>query len=196
MSSLDLPVLKINRLWVPIEAIAARQAFSDISAGAVSFLKFEDGYPKIFSLEEWVTLTPSEGDDFVVTSKMHQLNPIVIPRVAICVNYGEFRAKEVKCNNDNLLKRYGGKDAWGNPLSRKDASREHVTPQSRGGQDGWENEVPMHRLDNSRRGNRPYEEVGMTAPKILPPPPPMLPINLLVNTRNWPEWAMFHIPNP
>lgn len=195
--SLSTEVLKCNSRWVAIESIPARKAFEDISAGAVKFLNFEEGYPIPMSLEEWIKLDVPPGSDFVTTSRMHGFKKILIPRVAICVNYGEFRSKEQPCAPDNLLRRYGHKDAvTGKNLDRKNFSREHKIPRSKGGVNGWENEVPMDRELNSKRGNRAYSELGLSEPTILPAPRPLLPINSLVNKHGWPEWRMFHIPDP
>ena len=195
--SLSTEVLKCNSRWVAIEAVTARKAFEDISAGAAKFLKFEEGYPIPLTLEEWVELEVPPGADYITTSRMHGLKKILIPRVMICVNYGEFRAKEQPCTPDNLLKRYGHRDAvTGKKLKRENFSREHVVPRSRGGGGNWDNIVPMDRNLNSRRGNREYSDLGLREPTILSAPKPLLPINSLVNKHRWPEWKQFGVPDP
>lgn len=196
-SALDLPVLKLNKLWTPVSIIPARKAFEDACAGAVTFLKFQEGYPSIFRIDDWMTLEVEDGQDFITTSRMHGLKKIAVPRVCICVTYDKLLAKEQPCTPDNLLKRYGHKDAvTQKPLDRKNFSKEHVTPKSKGGTKDWHNIVPMDRDLNSKRGNKSYRKIGYKKPKILGAPAPKLPIHSMVNTHGWDEWRIFHIPDP
>jgi hypothetical protein len=198
MSTLDLPCLKLTKGWVPLDIINARQAFLDAAAGAVTLLKFHEGYPTPYRLDDWLNLPVEDKEDYVGTGgRMHEIKRVAIPRVCIAVNFNRIIAKEQPCTPENLLKRYGHKDAvTGKKLKRDKFSREHVTPKSKGGGGGWDNLVPMDRNENSRRGNRPYEQVGLKKPKILPAPHPLLPINSMVNQHGWPEWDMFGIRRP
>jgi 5-methylcytosine-specific restriction endonuclease McrA len=198
MSNLELPCLKLNQRWQALEIISVRQAFSDACAGAVTFLKFTpEGYPSIYRLEDWLSMDVEPGQDFITTSKLHGLKQIAVPRVVICTHYNRLLAKEQKCNSDNLYRRYKGKDAvTGKPLPKDKFSREHVRPKSKGGRDGWKNEVPMHRDLNSKRGNKSYRKLGLKKPKVLGEPPPILPIHAMVNTHGWPEWRLFHVADP
>lgn len=197
MSNLDLPCLKLNKNWAPIAIISVKKAFEDACAEAVTFMKFTDGYPSIFRIEDWMALEVEDGQDYITTSRLHGLKKIACPRVCICTSYADLLAKEQPCNSDNLHRRYKGKDAvTGKDLPRHKMSREHKIPRSKGGKNGWENEVPMDRELNSRRGNRDYSELGLQEPEILPPPGPLLPIHTMVNKHGWPEWRMFHVPDP
>lgn len=193
-NNLSLPVLKLNSRWQPIDIIDVRKAFEDACAGAVTFLKFHEGYPTPYRIEDWMKM-PVNGDDYITTSRMHGLRRVAIPRVVICTTFNRIISKEQKCNPDNLHRRYGGKDAvTGKPLDRKNMSREHVRPRSKGGKSGWENEVPMDKKLNSKRGNQSYRKLGLKKPKILPAPRPLPPINTLVNRHGFPEWDLFQIP--
>ena len=195
MSHLDSKCLKVSSQWIPLDVITVRQAFSDAAAGACHFLQFIEGYPVPTSLDDWLKIEPTEDQDYVTTSKLHEIKRILVPRVSISIHYARPKPKDRRPTPENLLKRYGHKDAiTGKPLDRKRFSREHVTPRSKGGTNGWENVVPMDRDLNSRRGNREYADAGLKAPKILPAPAPLLPINTIVNTEGYPEWDMFQIP--
>lgn len=197
MSKLDSEVLKLNKNWSPISVISARQAFSDASAEAVTFLRFTDGYPTPYRIEDWLKIEAEDGEDYVTTSRMHELKRIAIPRVIICTTFNKIITREQPCTPDNLLKRYGHKDAVsGKPLERTNFSREHVKPRSKGGSGGWENLVPMDKRLNSSRGNKSYRSVGLKKPRILAAPRPLLPINSIVNKKGYPEWDPFHIPRP
>lgn len=194
---LDIPVLKLNKRWIPIETISARTAFEDIFGGRVVFLSFTDGYPTPTSIQDWIKKPLDPDKDYLTTSRLHGLQRIEIPRVVITTRYDKFRSKEQPCTNENLAKRYGHKDAVTNkPLTKERFSREHVKPRSKGGRNGWENEVPMDKELNSRRGNKSYRRIGLRKPKVLGAPHPLLPINTLVNKRGFPEWTLFHIAAP
>lgn len=69
-------------------------------------------------------------------------------------------------------------------------SREHVVPQSLGGKDGWENEVLAHRDINSKRGNLPYEKVGLRKPVIPRAPREKPAAELIENRFGFPEWDL------
>jgi 5-methylcytosine-specific restriction endonuclease McrA len=198
MSVLDNPVLKLNKLWVPIGTTSVRQSFSDAGAGAVTLLRFHEGYPTAYRLEDWLNIPVRDDEEYVgVGGPLHSLKKISVPRVCITVNYDRIIAKEQPCTPHNLHKRYGGKDAvTGQPLPKERLSREHVRPRSKGGKSGWENEVPMDKDLNSKRGNRSYRKLGLRKPKILGAPRPLLPINTLLNTHHYPEWRLFNIPEP
>lgn len=183
----DRRVLVLNGAWVVVGDKTVRQALSDLCCGAFQALDFTDGYMLPTKWEEWVKLPVREGDDVVRTSHAK----IRVPRVLIATAYKKVPVKKKKCNLKNLAERYNGTcQLTGRKLSRKDMSREHVVPQSKGGRDGWENEVLAHRDVNSARGDRPYEEVGMVRPKILPAPKAAPFSEIVQNVFNLPEWEM------
>lgn len=197
MNCLELPCLKLNARWQALAIISVRKAMEDAFAGAVTLLRFQEGYPSIFRIEDWISLEVEDGQDFITTSRLHGIKKIAVPRVVICTGYDKLLAKEQPCTPENLLRRYGHKDAvTGKKLKRKNFSKEHVIPKSKGGDKTWGNIVPMDRKKNSKRGNKSYEEAGLPTPKILPAPRPLLPINSMVNTHHWPEWKWCNIPDP
>lgn len=194
MSHLDSKCLRVSSQWIPLEVTTVRQAFSDIHTGAWKFVHFIDGYPVDLWLEDWLKIEPTDDQDYVTTQRLHEVKRILVPRVEIAMNFARPKPKDQKPTPDNMLRRYGHKDAvTGKPLTRERFSREHKVPRSKGGKNGWDNEVPMDRDLNSKRGNRDYAEVGMKEPKVLGAPPPLLPINSIVNVDGFPEWDLFGI---
>lgn len=192
-SHLSDEVLKVNKNWQPIGVVSVEKAFQDAAAGAVTLMKLEDGYPVAYPFEDWIDIPVLIGEPYV---SLPHGRKILVPRVSICVNYAKIRAKEMPLNPDNLLRRYGHKDALtGKRLERENFSREHVQPRSKGGSTDWSNIVPMDKKLNSKRGNKAYEAVGLKSPTVLPAPRPLLPINLIRNTQGYPEWKLFHIPD-
>jgi hypothetical protein len=195
ISQLGTECLKVNKLWAPLSVITVRKAFSDAMAGAVTFMRIENDYPIIYTLDDWMKIEAEEGEDHLILGiKNHEQRRIRVPRIVICTRYDQLIAKEQPCNTDNLHRRYKGTDpTTGKPLPRERTSREHVRPRSKGGKSGWDNEVPMDRDLNSRRGNKSYRKVGLRKPVILGAPPKVLPIHTIVNKKGYPEWDYFHI---
>jgi hypothetical protein len=191
-SILDTHCLKLNASWVAMDVISVKQAFLDAAAGAVTLLKFSEGYPTPFRMEDWINLPVGDKEDYVTTSRMHGPHKIAVPRVCVALHFNRLIAEEQPCTPENLLHRYGHKDAvTGKKLRRKNFSREHVDPRSHGGKNGWDNEVPMDRKLNSKRGNRPYSELGLVQPKILGAPAPRLPYARIKNPHGYKEWNIF-----
>lgn len=197
MSALDSDVLKVNAYYVPIGIITVRKAFEDACAGAGMLLFHEHGWFTPMTMEQWLGLPVGKNEDHITHGHIEHIQRVKIPRVSMAVNFKRAEAKEIKPTGENLLKHYGHKDAvTGKPLSRQRLSREHVIPRFRGGGGGWGNLVPMDKDENSRRGHKSYRAAGLKRPKIKPAPRPILPINTLVNTHGYPEWALFEIRTP
>lgn len=197
MSILDTECLKLNKKWLPIGVCTVRKAFEDMAAGAVTGLKFHDGYPTAYRLADWMNLPVPDKEEFVgVQGKgTHEIRKIAVPRVTIAVTYDQLMLKEQPCDLKNLVKRYDSTCAVSKKKLRPHQySREHVNPRSKGGRNGWKNEVLMDRELNSRRGNKPYKDVGLEAPTILPEPRPLPPSAFIVNRGGYPEWDLFKIP--
>jgi hypothetical protein len=188
-SELDGPCLKLNRLWVPIAVITVRKAIEDACAPTQSkFIKLIEHYPVVLNMEEWMELSPQDGEPVI---QLSHARCIPVPRVSICSEYSKVRAKAVNFNLLNLARRYNYVCAVTNkPLTPEEFSREHVDPKSKGGESGWDNEVLMDRKTNNRRGNRDYESLGLKRPVILGEPPPQLPVHA-IDLSKFPEWELF-----
>jgi 5-methylcytosine-specific restriction endonuclease McrA len=105
------------------------------------------------------------------------------------VNFDKLIVKPPKLNMRNLRK----SDNDTCQITKKrfkpsEMSMEHIVPESKGGKKVWPNIALVHREVNSMRGNRPYNEVGLTAPRAFTPRgrKPEESIEPL-----FPEWVMF-----
>lgn len=199
MDILDTDCLKLNKNWVPLTICTVRKAIEDAAAEAATLLRFHDGYPIPLRLQEWLQLEVNDKEEYIgISGKFHgQIRKIPVPRVIICVNFDKFIAKEQRPNLKNLARHYNETCAVsGKKLKPEEYSREHVRPRSKGGKDGWTNEVLMDRNLNSLRSNKSYRKVGLKKPKILPAPKALLPINRIINRNGYEEWDLFKIPRP
>lgn len=156
MDKLTLPVLVLNSAWQPIAVASVRRAFMKSFNGTAKLLDTET-YMQ-YTFEEWCMLTPNEGD-IVLRSKNSQIK---VPEVLVLQNFAKFPEREVKLTRRNLLIRDGYRCQYtGRRISAKDATIDHVMPQSRGGTSTWENVVVACLEANSKKANRTPSEAGM-----------------------------------
>ncbi len=196
MSLLDTEVLKLNKNWTPIGVISVRKAFLDAGAGAVTLLRFHDGYPTPYRLQDWVNLPVGDKEDFIYTNRNHELHKVLVPRVAICVTFNRIIAKEQKLNTQSVARRDKGICAVSKKkLQPNEYSIEHVRPRSKGGENTWENVRLMDKSLNSKRGNKSYRKLGLRKPETKGAPRPSLPFEHIVNKNNYPEWTLLGIQN-
>lgn len=192
MSDLHLQkCLTLNSSWTIVGTRSVQQALCDLAAGSFVGLDITDEYMVPTPWKDWVHLPIREGDDVVHTTKLN----IRAPRVIVATRYKKVPVKRKQLNMKNLREHYDDTCAiTGKKLAPKDCSKEHVTPQSLGGKNNWGNVVLCSKTANSKRGNLPYEKVGMTPPKIRPEPKPMPMSETIKNTYQLPEWDLLLKP--
>jgi 5-methylcytosine-specific restriction endonuclease McrA len=180
-------VLVLNSSWVVIATKSVADSLTDVAKGAYFALDIQDEHMIPATWEQWIALPVRDGDDAVHTTKLS----IRIPRVIVAKGYRKVPVRRLKCSLKNLRRVHNDTCAiTGRRLKPSEMSREHVTPVSLGGKNGWENEVLAHKDINSRRGNMPYESVGLRAP-VIPPAPREKPAAATIENRfGFPEWDL------
>ncbi len=180
-------VLVLNSCWVVIDVKSVADALTDVAKGAYHALDIQDDYMLPVSWAAWCKLPVREGDDVIHTSSMQ----IRIPRVIVAKAFKKVPVKTQKCNMRNLRRLHNDTCAiTGRKLKPSEMSREHVVPQSLGGKNGWENEVLAHRDINSKRGNLPYEKIGLQRPTIPPAPREKPASEMIENKFGFREWDL------
>lgn len=177
--------LVLNAQWVVIGTKCVADALTDVAKGTYFALDIQPDYMLPLEWEEWINVPVRNGDDSIKTPKLM----VRVPRVIVAKGYKKVPVKKLKCNLRNLRKVHNDTCAiTGRKLKPSEMSREHVKPVSLGGKSGWENEVLAHKDINSRRGNLPYEQVGLKTP-VIPPAPREKPIaEMIENKYGFPEW--------
>lgn len=203
MDILNTKVLKLDKNWRPFATTTVKQAFRDAAAGAVTLLRFHEGNPTPYRLEDWKNIEVGDKEEFIVGSgKFHnETRKISVPRVVICINFDQMirqkqnlKKKKRAPTLKELADHYEHTCAVsGKKLKPEEFSKEHVRPRSKGGKNGWENEVLMDRKLNSLRGNKSYRKIGLKKPKILPAPKETKPVEKIINDQDYKEWDMFGI---
>jgi hypothetical protein len=195
---LETRVLKLDRNWRAFSTCSVRKAFLDAGAGAVTLLRFDNGNPTPFRLEDWVNLPVRDKEEFVgIGGKFHgEIRKVAVPRVVICVSFDRFildkqnYKKNKPITTKNVAEHYDETCAVSKKKLKPDEySIEHVRPRSRGGKNDWGNVVLMDRKLNSKRSNKSYRKLGLRPPKIKPAPK-RVPVKI-INDCNYPEWKLF-----
>lgn len=211
-------VLMLNKLHEEIGYFTPKQIFTSLSSWVVNarrewlldkqgrkirsmlaydieFLQNDDGsydfetiiHMQLVDWDKWITL-PIRSYDLVVHTPRQAIR---IPRVVLSLFTDYMPTVRYSTSLDSIYMLYGGVDQYtGQQLTKKDASRDHYVPISRGGSDHISNLVLCSKEINSFKGNRLNSEIGL--PEVKPKVPRELPIKaVLRNERNIPEWRYF-----
>jgi len=159
-------VLSLNANWQAIDVFTPAKAFGMMAAGVAVGVDICDSGMTPVPWDKWVELPVREGEDFVKTIKTN----IRIPRVIIAVNYRHVHVGNDDASTESLARRQGFRCAYTNRrLNKRNWSRDHVIPKSRGGSSGPENIVIAHKDPNNKKADRTPEEAGM--PLLFKPRP-------------------------
>jgi len=184
---LTLPVLVINRVYLPIGVITARRALRLLYTGTAAALG-DDGVLSDFA--RWRTLPVREGIDDGL--------PIVngclrVPRIIHLQRYGRVHRPAIRLTRHNLMLRDEHRCQYcGCRAPHHQLNIDHVIPRSRGGVDCWENLVTACQRCNRRKGQRTPREASM--PLLRHPGRPRWSVTtqLLRNEqRRFKEWEPF-----
>jgi 5-methylcytosine-specific restriction endonuclease McrA len=178
-------VLVVNRHMQAVHVTSARRAFvlmwTDIARALDADWIAHD-------FASWSSITPSEGDATIGTSR----GPMRVPRVVQLVEYDRMPRSTIRLTRRNIYLRDGFTCQY---CARRSSPRElnldHVMPRSRGGPMSWENVVCSCRACNLRKGGRTPTEANM---RLLRKPvrPRWSPILTLAFSHGRPpEWEPF-----
>ncbi len=183
---LGMPVLVLNRYFVPVQITTVKRAMVLLYGEAAEAID-EEG--EAYTFADWRELTVREGDDGL---------PIVggalrVPRVVHLHHYDRTPRATVRLTRRNLMFRdahqcqYCGKRP---PL--RELNIDHVLPRSRGGDDSWENLVTACRVCNLRKGWKTPEEANMRLARVPFRPKWTMTAQLLLGAGwRFKEWDAF-----
>ena len=162
MGHLTLPTLVLNKAWQPIAIATVRKAVVMVSVEAARFM--DDTYI-LHGINNWLELDIAKDQEGISLSHGKKMR---IPEIIVLNNYDKFPEREVKLSRRNLMVRdrftcqYTGKK-----VSAKNATIDHIMPQSRGGKNTWDNVVISTEDANRKKADRTPSEAGM---KLLTTP--------------------------
>lgn len=169
MTTLQQPVLVLNKGWTPVGTVSLQRAI------IMLFSRYEDGAPKAkiidpesyatFTWEDWSKLRVRIDDQVLKAANMK----LKCPEVIMLTRYDKFPEPKSHFNRRTLYKRdhYMCQYCKCKP-GTEELTIDHVLPRSRGGQTSWENCVLACVECNARKANRTPDEANMilhTVPK-------------------------------
>jgi 5-methylcytosine-specific restriction endonuclease McrA len=197
--------LNLNANWQAIGIRTVQQAFISMNGGDsenppvkaldITYPLKENGeydfdtmpYMTPCSWLEWIALPIREYDLVLNTAKYK----IRVPSIIISVNYHKVPKKRFKPNKTTLYNMQGGRDGYTNePISFNSSNIEHINPRSQGGKDVFENLLIIKKTLNSKRGNRPLAELGLS-PKFHHKEPAPIPVSFIFNKNAHLDWRWF-----
>jgi len=147
------------------------------------------------SFEEWISVPIREGiDTNVIHSARLTIRP---PSVLLALNYSKVPYKKFRPTKQVLFSLQKGKlpdrAVCGYSLEELPFSRlsiEHVIPRSYGGKSSFGNLLLINKEINSKRGNKPLSELGLT-PHFKHQEPRPIPVSFTIKHALSPDWLFF-----
>lgn len=133
-------ILVLNSDYSPLNLVSVRRGFNLVNNGKAEVLKEDTENP-------------------IVTGYKTFVRPIIVR----LYRYVSFKYKQARVNRHKIYKRDGHTCAYCG--ATKHLTIDHVTPKSRGGDNGWENLVTCCLRCNLKKADRTPEEAGMALKK-------------------------------
>lgn len=157
MNHLVLPVLVLNKAWHPVAVASVKRSIVQVMSDAANFMD-HDTYI-LHDMYGWMSLLLEKGDEGI---GMANRADIRIPEVIVLKKYDKFPEREVKLTRRNIMVRDKFTcQYYGKVITAKDATIDHVIPQSRGGKTIWDNVVLSSKEANRKKADRTPQEAGM-----------------------------------
>jgi len=191
---LDAKVLVLNKLYVAVRVVTARQAFCLLAREAAEVIDHDEGVYSNHDFDSWLevaefkkTFEPDKHD-WVRTVRLE----IPVPRIIRLLGYDRLPAQGVKLNRRNLFARDRNRCQYCSALfPTSELSIDHVIPRRQGGPDTWENLVCACIRCNARKGGRTPAEARMklmTKP-VRPKRNPLVTVRL--GHEKYASWKAF-----
>ncbi len=167
-----MDTLVLSHAYVPVARVAWQRAVTLLWEGKVEVIEeYENRFVRSVTLE------------FKVPSVIRFLRKI------------RDRKRAVKFSRENVYARDKGSCQYcSSRVPRAEATYDHVTPRSQGGQTTWENVVIACTPCNQRKGGRTPEQAGMHL-RVQPVKPKSLPdtlrLTFLFDKNAPPSWRQF-----
>lgn len=183
MGKLTLPVLILNKNWIPLSTTTVRRALVLAFSEAARLVNIETY--EALDIQDWLKLD-ADGNDYITTSSQR----VRIPEVMILTYYAGLPMKEIVFSRKNLYIRDGGVCQYcGNKLDTSDMTIEHVYPVSKGGKSAWDNCVLACRECNGKKGSQLLPETNLNLQKK--PDKPIWSSHLMRTVRRPASWEAF-----
>jgi len=193
-SALDASVLVLNRLFMAVRVVRAREAFVLLWKEIAEVVSVEDETYDTYDFSSWAQVSEyrrkfqPDAHEWIRTVRFD----LAVPRVIRLLTYDRVPQTRVRLNRRNLFARDGSRCQYcGRKFKTSDLSIDHVVPRSRGGRTEWGNVVCACLACNVQKGGRTPREAHMHLVK-KPRRPRFSPvITLRAGSRKYRSWKQF-----
>jgi len=192
-STLDNPVLVLNRLWQPVNICSARRAVSLLYLGHAHVVHSDDENNfSTHDIQSWVTTSPQNSDIAIVRSISVSFG---LPEIIVLSLFDRLPKKEIKFTRQNVFERDEYTCQYcARSFESKELNLDHVIPRDKGGRNGWENIVTSCIRCNTRKANKLPHQANMF-PIKEPRAPKWRPFMCLAEKsarkKAYPSWRHF-----
>ncbi len=175
MSSLNKPVLVLNKVWMPIRVVPAYRSIVLIFAKKASAVNTDTYY--IYKWEDWIKQPIAETDPIIIGARYN----IKVPEVIVLSIYDKIYKKDARLTKKNIYIRDNYRCQYsGKKIKGTDADIDHIVPRSLGGTNSWENMVVCSKEINRQKANRTPEQANL---KLIRKPTKPNASKLLIDPR-------------
>jgi len=193
-SNLEASVLVLNRLFMAVRVVRAREAFVLLWKEIAEVVSVEDETYNTYDFSSWAQVSEyrrkfqPHAHEWVRTVRFD----LAVPRVIRLLTYDRVPKTRVRLNRRNLFARDGSRCQYcGRKFKTSDLSIDHVVPRSRGGRTEWTNVVCACLSCNVQKGGRTPREAHMRLIK-KPRQPRFSPvITIRAGSRKYRSWKQF-----
>lgn len=156
-------VLTLNKQWMPVDVITARDCFRLLSKSHAEVLETANSTFMTHTMDSWIDLHMHEKYNTINTVTLE----IPVPEIIILTEYSKVPDTKITFCKDNLLIRDKYKCVYCQcDLDMQTITIDHVLPTSKGGKTCWENCVSACTKCNHEKGHK--LPIGEYKPKRSP----------------------------
>jgi len=193
-SALEASVLVLNRLFMAVRVVRARDAFVLLWKEIAEVVSVEDETYATYDFSSWAEVSEyrrkfqPDSHEWIRTVRFD----LAVPRVIRLLTYDRVPQTRVRLNRRNLFARDGNRCQYcGRKFKTSDLSIDHVVPRSRGGRTEWNNVVCACLACNVKKGGRTPREAGMHLVRQARQPRFSPVITIRAGSAKYRSWKQF-----
>jgi 5-methylcytosine-specific restriction endonuclease McrA len=162
--SINERVLVLNRGFVAVQVVPARNAFTLLCRQAAEIISIENGQYLNYALRDWMDVASLQKEFEPEQHSWIKLPSfeIAVPKIIRLLMYDKFVKPEVRLTRRNLYSRDKNRCQYcGKRFSANDLTLDHVVPRVQGGGNSWINLVCACLRCNTRKGGRTPKQANM-----------------------------------
>jgi len=193
-SALNSSVLVLNRLFMAVRVVRARDAFVLLWKDVAEVVAVEDESYNTYDFSSWAEVSQvrrkfqPDKHEWIRTIRFD----LAVPRVIRLLTYDRVPRTRVRLNRRNLFARDGNRCQYcGRKFKTADLSIDHIVPRSRGGRTEWTNVVCACLTCNVRKGGRTPAEAHMKLVKKVRQPRFSPVLSIRAGSAKYRSWKQF-----